>query len=141
MSRKMLTSGRRVFLLSLSFLLVFLSYKPATALLSIAGAAQNPTEGGRSGQTSELRSRENMPRPAKKQQRAAQGRMVQKASRARTVSDEEKTLLRILMQGLQPGLLRVASDDVESAESETSKPEYLRLFLPGTPGSPHSPPA
>jgi len=141
MSREPIRSDRRATCFFLSLLVLFLSYKPATALLDIAGAARNPTEGRRPGQDSEIDTRENMPRPAKKQHCETRGRLVQKTQKSRTVSPEEWTLLKLLRLGLRPGHPETVSEPSTKVEGEIAKPEYLRLFLPATPGSPHSPPA
>ncbi len=139
MSCKSLKSPGRVTCLVLSFLVLFLSYKPATALLAIAGAAKNPTDGRHAGEGSQVDARENLPRPARKQQRQAPGRIVQKIQKSRTLSDAEKILLHVLQSG--PGNLGRLSTCSRQIESESTKPDYLRLFLPANPGSPHSPPA
>jgi hypothetical protein len=139
MGRELVKSACRFACLSLSALLLFLSYKPVISILAIAGAAKNPTEGRHAGQTSQIDSRENMPRPAKKQQRATYSRVVQKAQKSRTASDEEKTLLHVVQLG--SGYDGRASQHSETTERDDLNPDYLRLFLPATPGSPHSPPA
>jgi hypothetical protein len=80
-----------------------------------------------------------MPRPAKKQQREAAGRIVQKAQKSRTASEEEKTLLQLLLLGRDyDGSVSARS---EKLDAEIAKPDYLKKFLPASPGSPHSPPA
>jgi hypothetical protein len=139
MSGNTRTTARRAACLGLSILITFLSYKPAIAILAIAGAAKNPTEGRREGVSSEVDSRENMPRPARKQQREAPGRIVQKIQKSRTVSPDEKVLLKLLLLG--SGQSGGSSEASKKIEGEIAKPDYLRLFLPAAPGSPHSPPA
>ena len=139
MSRKRRTTARRAACLGLSILITFLSYKPAIAILAIAGAAKNPTEGRRAGGSSEVDSRENMPRPAKKQQNEARGRLVQRIQKSRTVSPDEKILLKLFLLG--SGQSDGSSEVSKKIEGGIARPDYLRLFLPSTPGSPHSPPA
>ena len=139
MGRELVKSACRLACVFLSALLLFLSYKPAISILALAGAAKNPTEGRHSGQTSQIDTRENMPRPAKKQQRAAQSRVVQKIQKSRTASEEEKTLLQVVQLG--PGYDGRASRHSETIDRDDTTPDYLRLFLPAIPGSPHSPPA
>ena len=124
--------------LSLCILLAFLSYRPAISILSIAGVAKNPTDSRHAGGTPQVDARENMPRPAKTQQHEARDRVVQKAQKSRTASDDEKILLNVLQLG--PGYEGTLSTRSEKID-ETTKPEYLRMFLPAIPGSPHSPPA
>jgi hypothetical protein len=141
MSREPMSSAGRGACLFLSLLVLFLSYKPATALLHLAGAAKNPTEGRRPGQESEIDARENLPRPAKKQQTETRGRLVQKVQKSRTVSPDEKALLKLVLLGLHPGNPAPASERPSKVVGEFAKPEYLRLFLTAIPGSPHSPPA
>jgi len=125
--------------LGLSILITFLSYKPAISILAIAGAAKNPTDGRHAGELSGVDSRENMPRPAKKQQREASRRLVQKIQKSRSVSPDEKVLLKLFLLG--SGSAGGSSEVSKKLESEIAKPDYLRLFLPAAPGSPHSPPA
>jgi hypothetical protein len=139
MGRELVKPACRLACLSLSALLLFLSYKPAIAILAIAGTARNPTEGRHAGQMSEVDSRENMPRPAKKQHRATQSRVVQRIQKSRTASEEEKTLLHVVQLG--SGYDRRGPRFLERVDRDDAKPDYLRLFLPANPGSPHSPPA
>ena len=110
-------------------------------MLAIAGLARNPSEGGSSGQDSELMPRENMPRPAKGQQCETHRSIVQKAQKSRTASADEKILLKVQLMGSLRGPSRSSSGMSETGEREIAKPDYLRLFLPSIPGSPHSPPA
>src|SRR6185436_8047738 len=141
MSPESVRALRRGTCLFLSLLLLFLSYKPATALLAIAGAAKNPTEGRRPCGLSDVDVRENLPRPAKKQQRETQGRLVQKIQKSWTVSPQEKELLK---QHFLGGGLRHSGSSLDAAskgEETSATPDYLKLFLPASPGSPHSPPA
>jgi len=138
MRRELKTSCRRAFCLALTLLVLFFSYRPAIALLSLAGAAKNPTDGRVPGQRSEVDARENLPRPAKKQHRAESHRSIQRIQKARSVTPEEKTLLVVQMKGPRPCL---ASSIRSSFNRGMPAPDYLRLFLPATPGSPHSPPA
>src|SRR5204862_3323601 len=120
-------------------LITFLSYKPVISILAMAGLAKNPTEGRCAGESSQIDARENMPRPARKQQREAPGRIVQKIQKSRTASEEEKTLLHVVQLG--PGYDGCVSRLLERADRDDAKPDYLRQFLPAIPGSPHSPPA
>ena len=138
MRRELPVSIRRAFCLTLTLLVFFLSYRPATALLAFAGAAKNPTDGRVPGQRSEVDARENLPRPSKMQQRAHSHRAVQRMQKSRSATPETKTLLAAQLQGPRPCLpshLRSRFDRGIPA------PEYLQPYLPAAPGSPHSPPA
>src|SRR5437870_1653661 len=57
--------ARRGVGLVLCGIILFLGYRPATAILAVAGCAHNPTEGAIPGQHQLLAARENKPRPSK----------------------------------------------------------------------------
>ncbi len=141
MRRESAKSARRAACLSLALLALFLSYRPAITFLSMAGAAKNPSDSRLPGPNSEIDARENLPRPAKAQQQEAHGRVVQKIQKSRTISADEKTLLKLVMLGFPPTQAGTISGPSKTLERDLARPDYLRLFLPATPGSPQSPPA
>ena len=132
---------RRAACLFLSLLVCFLSYRPVTSVLAIAGLARNPTEGIPSTGSSQLVPRENMPRPAKSQQKVTHGRVIQKVQKSKSVTPEERTLLAIQMLSLRSGGSGLPFVVLIRAEGEAAKPQYLRMFQSGNPGAPNSPPA
>jgi hypothetical protein len=125
--------------LALCLVVVVLSYRSTTAILSLAGHAKNPTEGRIPGHRDQVDVRDNKPRPSKQ-------RLVTRIPRVR---DQERTaaldplLARLLL--LQENAADVAvSVRIKSGLSireQPTTPDYLQLFSAATPGSPHSPPA
>jgi len=125
--------------LALCLVVGFLSYLSTTAILSLAGHANNPTEGRIPAHKNQVDVRDNKPRPSKQI-------LVTRIPRVR---DQERTVpLDPLLARLL--LLRENAADVAasvrlksglSIRAQTTPPDYLQLFSAATPGSPHSPPA
>lgn len=128
---------RRAFCLALALLLGVLSYRSTTAILGIAGAANNPTEGRIPTRPVELNVRENKPRPAKH-------KLVTRMPRVREdelASNTDPLLRRLLLA--QEDAAPVASASSAAPDRrvpELTQPQYLRPFLASSPGSPQSPP-
>jgi hypothetical protein len=133
--------ARRSISLFLVLLVGFLSYRPTTAILSLAGCARNPSDGGRLGQGSEIDGRENKPRPAKAQQREPRRRIAEETRRSDARGAGERSVLALLRLSVPQEFAPHASGSASKVKREISKPQYLQLFLPATPGNPHSPPA
>ena len=131
--------GVRISCLMLSLIVGVLSYRSTTAILGLAGHAKNPTEGRIPTHPDQVDVRDNKPRPSKQRlpARALQVKAKERSSAA------DPLLSRIaLLQDAAAELCaagRVLSDSATPGDS--TRPQYLRLFLPATPGSPHSPPA
>ena len=136
-----LKTTRRAACLFLCLLVFFLSYRPLTSLLAIAGVARNPTEGRCSTGGCEAIPRENMPRPAKAQHCDTQSRLVERAQKSKSITPEEKALQTILLLSLWPADCTLPSQVLIRAEGDAARPEYMRLFRSGNPGMPNSPPA
>lgn len=136
-----ITWDMRAFCLYLALVLTFLSYRSTTALLALAGAAKNASEDGAPGPDSKIDARENKPRPAKKQRCETRRRVVERTQTVRLAPDSLKAAIALLKTGPTPGAAFSPTGAPSRVEVETSKPQYLRLFLPASPGSPHSPPA
>jgi len=128
---------RRGTCLILCILMLFLGYRSATAILGIAGVAHNPTEGGIPGNHEQIAARENKPRPAR-QRLAGEVLRIRKARATNADSRLRKILL--LQENTPQRLVCFKSGSSAQVESELSKPQYLRLFLPASPGAPQSPP-
>jgi hypothetical protein len=137
--KKRIRPLERALCLALCLVVGILSYRSTTAILSLAGHANNPTEGRIPGHRDQVDVRDNKPRPSKQ-------RLVTRIPRVR---DQERTvaldplLARLLL--LQEYAADVAvSVRIKSGLSiceQPTTPDYLQLFSASTPGSPHSPPA
>jgi hypothetical protein len=123
----------RVFCSALCLVIGILSYRTTTAILSLAGHANNPTEGRIPAHKDQVEVRDNKPRPSKQ-------RLLTRISRIR---EQERSAA---LDPRQAGLLLLQEDAARiksgiPGREQTTKPHYLQLFSAATPGSPHSPPA
>jgi hypothetical protein len=122
----------------LSLMIGVLSYRSTTAILGLAGNAKNPTEGRIPTQGDHVDVRDNKPRPSKQRLPA---RALQVKAKERNVAADpllSKVALRQDAAAELRAAARIKSDLAHREES--TRPQYLQLFLPATPGSPLSPP-
>jgi len=130
-------SARRGICLALCAVTLFLCYRSTTAILTVAGCAHNPTEGGVPADREQVAARENKPRPTK-QRLPAQALRLKRVQE--TSPDSRLRKLLLLQESSLDRFLCLKLGTLVQVESELSKPQYLRLFLAASPSSPHSPP-
>jgi hypothetical protein len=136
--KKHLRFAVRISCLMLSLIIGVLSYRSTTAILGLAGNAKNPTEGRIPTQRDQVDVRDNKPRPSK--QRMPARTLQVKAKERNAAADPLLSKIALLQDAAAK--LRAATripSDAANREDNT-RPQYLQLFLPATPGSPHSPP-
>jgi hypothetical protein len=128
----------RAFCLILSLIVGLLSYRSTTAILGLMGQAHNPTEGAIPTHREQVDVRENKPRPSRDRLPTSPLRVREQERNAAA----DPILRRIaLLQDAAAELCCVVRNNPEPAHrAESTRPQYLHLFMPATPGSPHSPP-
>jgi hypothetical protein len=127
--------GVRIFCLMLSLMIGVLSYRSTTAIFGLAGHANNPTEGRIPTHREQVDVRDNKPRPSKQRLPA---RALQVREQERNSAPDPLLRKVALLQERAAELCaaaRIKSDP--SYHEETTRPQYLQLFLLATP---HSPP-
>ena len=136
--KKHVRFGVRISCLMLSLMIGVLSYRSTTAILGLAGNAKNPTEGRIPTHRDQVDVRDNKPRPSK--QRLPARTLQVKAQEPNAAGDPLLSKVALL-QDAAAELRAAARIPADSANrQDNTRPQYLRLFLPATPGSPHSPP-
>jgi len=118
--------ARRGICLALCAVALFLCYRSTTAILTVAGRAHNPTEGGIPADRGQVTARENMPRPAKQRLPAQMLRL----KRVQETSPDPRLRRLLLLQESSPDRFVFLKVGIfVQVESELSKPQYLRLYL------------
>jgi len=137
--KKRIRFFERALCLPLCLVVGVLSYRSTTAILSLAGHANNPTEGRIPVHKDQVDVRENKPRPSKQ-------RLVTRIPR---VCDQERATaldpllsrLLLLQENAAGAAASVRIKSGVSIRAHITTPDYLQQFNTATPGSPQPPPA